>query len=212
MDCIETIRDMISNLDIGEHNLYMYGSHVYGTADDNSDNDLIIVRKTMTDAKREVAIDQPRVDITYYSASEFMNQLAYEHEISALECVFLPEEFVLRQDIEFMFELDMERLRRSLSQKSSNSWVKAKKKIDLHQEYRLGMKSLFHAFRILEFGIQIARHGRIVDYSAANRVWQQVREQNFTSWRDYKEYWQPKYNSLRSEFRIAAPITSEGRV
>ncbi|MGW8181205.1 MAG: hypothetical protein ACWGQW_20945, partial [bacterium] len=103
------------------------------------------------------------------------------------------------------FTLDLAKLRKSFSAKASNSWVKAKKKIEVHQEYRLGRKSLFHCLRILEFGTQIAMRGRIVDYSAANLVWEKIQEQGFETWQEYKDYWQPIYNNARTAFRLLAP-------
>ena len=171
MDFPETIIEMVQDLLLDNNNIYTYGSWVYGTAGPLSDRDYIIVRETLPEAKREVEL--LGMNLTYYGPDEFQ-RLIDDHEVSALECLFLPKHFVVREDLGFDFNLDLEKLRRSFSQKSSNSWVKAKKKIDLHQEYRLGMKSLFHAFRILTFGIQIAEQGMITDYTASNPIWRAV--------------------------------------
>jgi hypothetical protein len=191
-------------------NIYPYGSRVYGVADEQSDTDMILVSEFSHE--QETQYNWFGTDITVWSAAEFQRLLDI-HEPSALECYFLPDEMAIRS-MGFMFRLDLEKLRRAFSEKSSNSWVKAKKKIEVHGEWRIGLKSLFHSMRLLEFGIQIAKEGRITDYGAANNYWRDIRRQqlgladfnNFTSWQDYKEYWQPKYNKLRSDFRVAAPI------
>jgi len=189
-------------------NEYYYGSKVYGTSDDRSDIDVIFVVNDNCLSEYEIFNRYPAgpsyYDFSYYSISQF-KEMIINHDPCALECLFLPDD-LKSEDYNFSFELNIDQLRRSFSQKSSNSWVKAKKKIDLHKEYRVGRKSLFHSFRIINFGMQIINHGRIIDYSSANHYWDKIIEQNHTNWKDYKEYWQPEYNRIHSEFRKLAPL------
>jgi len=186
-------------------NIYLYGSYVYGTNDQESDTDYIVV--TDYQEKKEDQLFAGFLNLTSHPFAFFQSKVD-EHRVSALECIFLPE----RLKIELAppsFNLDLEKLRRSFSEKSSNSWVKAKKKIELHEEHRIGRKSLFHSMRILVFGIQIATHGRIVDYNAANWIWEKIQTQNYMEWEKFKEYWQPHYNQMRSKFRECAPIKKD---
>jgi len=183
-------------------NVYLYGSHVYGTANKESDTDYIFVVDHQRD--KEAQIFAGKYDITAYPVDYFQKNL-YEHKVSALECFFLPQELKIELH-KFHFELDVKKLRRSFSAKASNSWVRAKKKIDLHQEFYLGMKSLFHALRILSFGIQIAEFGKITKWEVANSTWNKIKNQDFKTWQEYKEFWQPEYNRLKSMFKVAAPI------
>jgi hypothetical protein len=190
--------------------LFPYGSRIYGTSDEQSDTDLIMVVDQGVDP--EVQHQFSNVDLTVWTTAEY-KRLLDAHEPSALECQFLPSGIGIRSHW-FDFKLDLGKLRKAFSAKSSNSWVKAKKKIEVHGEFRLGLKSLFHSLRLLDFGIQIATLGRISDYGSANEYWRDIQNQkwglagfrNFTSWCDYKEYWQPKYNKLRTDFRLAAPL------
>jgi len=183
-------------------NIYLYGSHVYGVADEESDVDYIFVVDKQRE--KECQLFAGKYNVTSYPVEYFQHKIN-EHSVSALECFFLPPGNRIELH-RFNFELDLEKLRRSFSAKSSNSWVKAKKKIDVHQEYRLGRKSLFHSLRIIEFGIQIAERGRIYDYGRINHSWETIQQQGFTQWQKYKDYWQPVYNKLRSKFRVAAPM------
>lgn len=187
-------------------NAYPYGSKVYGTADAESDTDLILVVDKAPDP--EIQHTMPGVDLTVWTADEFQRLLS-EHDPSALECWFLPDNKAVVTR-EFRFSLDRGKLRQSFSAKASNSWVKAKKKIDVHGELRIGRKSLFHAIRLLSFGIQIASFGRILHYDEVNSVWRMILEQGFDSWAPYKEHWQGYYNTMHSTFRLAAPMTKEG--
>jgi predicted nucleotidyltransferase len=185
-------------------NIYPYGSRVYGTADEKSDTDLILVSDSASEP--EVQRKWPGIDVTIWTVEEFQ-RLLDEHDPSALECWFLPDDMAIRsRGYEFKFKLDRGKLRRSFSAKASNSWVKAKKKMEIHGELRLGMKSLFHSLRLLGFGIQIAGFGELLHYNEENSVWRTIVEQGFTSWQPYKDYWQKYYNNLHSEFKLVAPL------
>jgi predicted nucleotidyltransferase len=186
-------------------NIYLYGSYVYGTNDDQSDIDYIFVVDHQKEKESQTFAG--RFNITSYPA-EYFQVLLDNHSVSVLECFFLPDKSKIEL-YNFQFNLNKAKLRESFSAKSSNSWVKAKKKIDLHQEYRVGMKSLFHSLRILNFGIQIAQAGRIVAYNGANRYWNKMVEQDFKKWQPYKDYWQGEYNRLKSEFRKICPMEKE---
>ena len=183
-------------------NIYLYGSHVYGTNDDKSDVDYIFIVDHQKEKESQTFAG--RFNITSYPVNYFQ-ELINGHHVSALECFFLPDKPKIELH-NFQFSLDKTKLRESFSAKASNSWIKAKKKIDLHQEYRVGMKSLFHSLRILNFGIQIAHAGTIVRYDTANRYWNKIVEQNFKKWQPYKDYWQSEYNELKSKFRIVCPM------
>ena len=58
----------------------------------------------------------------------------------------------------------------------------------------------------MNFGIQIAEYGKIVDYTAANPIWNEIKKENFKTWQEYKNSWQQVYNQLHSDFRKAAPL------
>jgi len=192
---IDISKDKLDNI----INAYVYGSHVYGTANSLSDNDFIfIVRsKTRDQFKSE------NINISYYTLNEFQ-QLIDDHEISAIECLFLIDSFKLKETHKFNFTLNKEVLRSSLSQKSSNSFVKSKKKLTVAKDYNYfgGIKSIFHAFRIINFGIQICMYGKIVDYSDTNHILYEAYTQK--DWEGLEKSFKQSYNNLRTEFRKVA--------
>jgi len=189
--------------------VYPYGSRVYGTATKNSDYDYIVILKK----KKSQQYSDNLININFYTPEEHQKRLD-DHEISALECYFLPREMVLftanhplnKENVEFKFKLDLGKLRHSLSAKSSNSWVKAKKKLTVEKDYdvNIGKKSLFHAMRIITFGIQIAMTGRIVDYGACNHINHSISLQS-DMWPELFETYKKYYNRLLSDFRVVAP-------
>jgi len=178
-----------------------YGAWVYGTAElGRSDYDYIEVWEEGVD-KEEERIVESKVDITRYSKSYFQ-KLLDAHEISALETYF---QFSHLSE-HFTFKLDLAKLRASFSQKASNSWVKAKKKLIVPEDYDpyVAKKSLFHSFRILDFGCQIAEHGKIVDYSSANHIWERIKDME-PNWYLWYDTFKKEYNALDSKFKKLAP-------
>ncbi len=180
--------------------IYPYGSRVYGTHGPGSDHDFIVVYGGEDKSKDAQQYDSYSKDITVttYHIDSWQEHLR-NHKIFAMEChdLFEPEPMVI----------DLPLLRKEISSKASNSWVKCKKKLELHDEYYIGIKSLFHSFRIPMFGIQIAKHGQIQDYSVANDLWFKELEPMLHSrptWEEIKAEYQPRHNALMTEFRTYA--------
>lgn len=185
-------------------NQYQYGSRVYETHSVYSDYDYIFV----VEGNKGIITQQDfsNCNVTIYDISAFENAIE-QHEISVLECLFLPLKFIKKHNMDFKFKVDIEKLRHSISSKSSNSWVKAKKKFEVEKDFNpyIAKKSLFHSLRILMFGIQIAKYGKIINYSEANDYWKEIKNIKSNNWEYYKNKYQPTYNSLKSEFKKVAP-------
>jgi hypothetical protein len=181
---------------------FAYGSVVYGTAGINSDLDYIYVVESDEEFDYNVK-NYENIDVIVYSKPTFIKHIK-DHRIFALESIFQDEENPFRQ----YFKLDTEKLRREVSSVSSNSFVKCKKKFK-DGEYYIGKKSLFHSLRILNYGIQIAKFGFIADYSCANQTYRNIMAMESTDWEDYKAIYQPIFNSLKSTFKLLAPLEVE---
>jgi predicted nucleotidyltransferase len=180
--------------------VYPYGSRVYGTVRKNSDYDYIVVTKNKT---KEQFSDN-FININFYTPEEHQERLN-EHEISALECYFLPNNLIIKENKKFTFNLDLSKLRHALAAKSSNSWVKAKKKLTVEKDFDLdlGRKSLFHSMRIIDYGRQIATYGKIINYGSCNELFQEI--MNCYTWTDMFDQYKKTYNEMCSEFRVLAP-------
>lgn len=179
---------------------YLYGSQVYGTYHEGSDYDFICIVKDKSKNNPLAKFG----DITNYTVEEFQ-MIINNHEISALECIFLANEYVVKNNHQFQFELDKSALRNSISAKSSNSWVKCKKKFLVEADYNpyVGKKSAWHALRILDFGTQIGTHGKIVDFSSVNWLFPEVMKLN--SWEEIEAEYKKTYNNFSSAFKLVAP-------
>lgn len=191
--------------------IFPYGSQIYGTTTDRSDYDFIAVFKDGT-VKDEFALEKDNYNIHTYNYSSFQ-KLITNHKIASLECFFLPENKIIINKAIFKFNLNLATLRSSISEKASHSYVKARKKMEVEKDKNMyiAKKSLFHSFRIIDFGKQIAKEGKIIDYSSQNQLWLDIFNNTSEEWKDYSNIYKENHNNMMSEFRELAPksITSD---
>lgn len=188
-------------------NIYKYGSTVYGTyVDGVSDKDFILVLPDTSECENGFQFEIDNCQYTCYQESEWRRML-YAHDVCAVETVFLPETDIVRETVHFDFCVDKNKLRESFSHVASNSWVKCKKKLTVEKDYapRIGKKSLWHALRILDFGIQIAQYGRIVSFGSTNDMYDEIVNCEINDYAYYKQKYQALYNAKKSLFRTLAP-------
>lgn len=185
--------------------IYDYGSFVYGTNDEKSDFDYICVTKNnnLFDGN-EFQIKADGCDYTFIKENSFIDDIK-NHKIYSLECIFSDEKFISGDNSRFLcqFDYDENKLRASISSICSNSWVKAKKKLTVEKDFdfRKALKSLFHSIRIYDFGCQIAKYGKIINYSSCNDLWfNEISKETSVDWNYYKEKYKPIYNNKHSEF------------
>lgn len=180
-------------------NIYLFGSIVYGTSDKNSDYDVIMIANNSVESTE---IRNGLFNIHIYTPDKFTADLEW-HRINNLECIYAPEFAKLKETIKFdNFKIDLKKLRHSISHTNSNSWVKCKKKIEIG-EYYIGVKSLFHSMRIAMFGIQIAKFGKINDFTCANFIWNKIKTKRWT-WIELDNEFRLLNNSLLTDFRKLA--------
>jgi len=180
---------------------YMYGSRVYGNYTDKSDWDFILVTR---DGEPSWQFSDNMINVNLFR-KDVHQQRIDEHEISALECIWLRPEFILKETQKYKFKLDLAKLRHSISAKSSNSWVKAKKKLTVDKDYNdsVGKKSLWHSIRIVMFGTQIAKCGEIKSYDCFNYEYNNIL--HCYDWTEMFENYKQFYNQGLTAFRALAP-------
>jgi predicted nucleotidyltransferase len=183
--------------------IYNYGSYVYGTNTEQSDKDIIVILEDLEKSQDIIQELKKEYDVNIYSKNDFETMIK-EHEISALECLFLKDNFILKYH-QWDFNLELPKLRNSISQKSSNSWVKAKKKFIVEKDYApyIGQKSAWHSIRMLDFGIQIATYKNIIDYSSKNNLLKEILK--CKTWEEIDKNFRKEYNETASRFREVAP-------
>lgn len=185
---------------------YICGSTVYRTNNSDSDIDCVVITQSYDFESFVIG----NIDCKYVSLKNF-KLLLEAHEISALECLFLDDNFILiSPKIELEFSINLNKLRHSISEKASHSWVKAKKKFispyeNLDNEIYRGKKSLYHSLRIISYGIQIAESGRIYKYNVLHDEFCDIISDNSNEWKHYDDKYRTMFNSMMTKFRKLAP-------
>jgi hypothetical protein len=144
----------------------------------------------------EVEVKTPEYNVHIIVPDVFAKYVKDNH-IKGIECVFAPDwAKIVEYPIEFIYK--PESFRHNISHTVSNSWVKCKKKLE-QDEYYIGVKSLFHALRIADFGIQFAKNG-MIDYSTCNEIWREINSRKWT-WEELDKRFKSVRNEKLSQFR-----------
>lgn len=187
--------------------IFPYGSRVYGTAGDQSDHDYIIVMKAgllPSGAYRDNAISNADWTIqgVVYSRTGFKDAIN-NYEIGALECAFLPEDKVVYKNEKWasyfkVTNWNEKAMIKAIIRKASDSRHYSNMASKNGDKER-GIKSMYHALRILRFGLQLKQHQKIVDYSECNDMYEEfmaMKPEDFDS-RDYFKKFDELVNKLR---------------
>lgn len=155
-------------------NIYPYGSQVYGNAKENSDHDYIIVYKRSllpSGAFKDNAISSQDRNIQgiCYSRGGFIDAIN-NYQMSALECIFLPEDMIVKNTFKFKMNkyVEKEFISKVISLASA-SWHNAQLSFK-DDNFEYVKKNIYHAIRIIDFAIQIKNEGKIVDYTSTNSI------------------------------------------
>jgi hypothetical protein len=194
--------------------------------EEDGDNMSFKAYKTDSTVRQMMMYRSDNIDMTLYTVDMF--QYALDRCIvSFLECVslkyikdeslrnsvlllekhdFIPPGF-LKQDENNKLTV----LRRSISGEVDHSFVKAKKKVINEHKILQGRKALFHSLRVALFGLQIAKHGYIVDFSEANGLYQTVvfadpmLDDPNEEWERLRKKLKPQLSQIQIEFRKFCP-------
>lgn len=186
---------------------YLYGSRVYDSHSIQSDHDfqVVIADRHVKEFLSKPSINSRNTDLHVHSQTEFQEALD-KHEPYAVETFFLPQGLRFKEKLNLRFVLDRKKVRRAFSENSSHSWVKGKKKLTVPESFNewIGKKSIYHAFRMIDYAIQLDLYGRISDFGRCNVILDELGAMS-TNWDEIDAAMRPRYNSLMTEFKKAYP-------
>lgn len=194
--------------------MIVYGSRVYGTARPDSDYDVYVVTNDPTvidndiDIKicPEIMVDGAKHDITVVSLDKFRHNIA-KCDVATIECVMyyylycddgnayihttqtscgMMDDFIQSFDDVTSQTAILKAMRKTFSGTSSNSYVKARKKVvDARHDdgtidkamVKVGLKSMYHSLRIAVYGVLFAKiiKGEMdigdLNFGCTTRIW-----------------------------------------
>jgi hypothetical protein len=181
--------------------VFAYGSHIYGTNTEKSDEDFIVIVRS--DEIVDYGIHEDNRNIFVHSDTLFQ-QMIDDHKVQALECIF-------SHPHSFTFTLNPEKLRSSFSAVVSNAMSKARKKLKPGEHFNsyIAKKSLFHGIRILDYGCQIAEHGKIINFQSANNHFHNIFSIDSDDFNVFWAIYEPIGQELKSRFKVLAPLEKD---
>jgi len=197
--------------------IYIWGSKLYNTINEKSDLDYCIILKNSKLYESYFQYESNDLDIHFMTENDYLEKLD-ECDIMALECYFQLKP-LLKYNIEF--NLNLKKLRKSVSTVANNSFVKFKKKLTIEKDnisIYIGLKSLYHSIRILDFGRDIAEsYKKSIDEDIKfeiknsyqhsvmlNYIFNEAKKYN-NNWEDIHKIFKPIFNKYSSEFKKVAP-------
>lgn len=116
-------------------------------------------------------------EVTFVTLEAWKRAL-FEHRPEFLEGLWAPAEFVLAP-FAWKWRLNLDYLSLSVEWEAGRTLARARRKLKEGTDMKKARKELFHSLRYLIFGKQIADHGRLVEFSAANELWNEIRSEMF---------------------------------
>ncbi|CAF1324250.1 unnamed protein product [Rotaria sp. Silwood1] len=184
-------------------NIYNYGSWVYGTNTPTSDRDLMIVTRS-TD-KDPLKFDPDfdyfhqfelhklwnKYDVCIHSVENF-EILLQKNYLLAIECIFLPNEFKIKEEIDFRpiylekyydkFRLKQVAFYENLTAmnmfnaNNNSSYYRKRSSRSSQSNKDYLFKNLFHGFRYLDFAEQLIQTRSIHDYKRVSHIFSEMKD------------------------------------
>ena len=175
-------------------NVYVVGSHVWGTCHKHSDFDLVVVTRT----SKGKPLNNHRGNLEAFILSlEDYSAFISQHSMQVLITLWLPNDFVLRQkyDPKKAFSFDKQALVKSLEHTRERDLRVAEKHFIKHNT-SASKKVLIHFLRYLELAVQISKEGKITCYTSANDCRNTILENYSSEWKELLTEVQPLMVSL----------------
>ena len=196
-----------------------YGSAIYGNKE-SSDFDAMVIVDSVDLYIQNTDVNS-YYDFFIIDKYKFKNNVE-SNQVKELELIHTPHNKItfLHSDFQLEFEsyknipIKRDLIRENFSQLTSNSYVKAKKKLILEKDFdeMVSLKSLWHSIRLLDFAVQIIQTNHI-NYSSCNELYNNIKEdytnnRNLTKeeqWNFLHQKYRPVYNQYHSQLKLLCP-------
>lgn len=185
-------------------NLYLFGSRINGCSNEDSDYDFICVVSSDTNALGIYTITHKNYNINVYHF-RYYKTLIYQNTVWMLQTLFLPKEFIFKEELKLEFQLRKLELLRNLQLDLDHHLLKAKR--IWKENIKIGKKNFFHGIIWALFAKQLIEKSKIYDFQVGVVYWKEIFEMKSDRYNDFFEKYKPIYDSFLKEFRkLLAPL------
>ena len=180
-------------------NVYVVGSRLWGTAQKDSDWDLVVVVKIW--AGKPADMHSGLLDAHILSKDQFLEGLLM-HNFRLITCINTPDHCKLKETVHFGkdFALNKIKLKESFFQENERD-MRVAEKHAMKGKVDTATKICVHTLRLLMIGEQICSEGRIVDFQRGRDELDEVKYGYFGSWEVLHACAMPKIDACKE--RIA---------
>lgn len=177
-------------------NVYIVGSHMWGTCHKHSDWDLVVVVEKLSSAK-PLNLHRRNLEAFILSFEQYLEAIQ-AHSLQVLVTLWLPETCILREKINprSKFQLSLATLAASLENSKQRDLRVAEK--HFHKgDSKQAKKILLHSVRYVCLAAQISSTGSICDYSSANKYREAILGNYSTQWDELMASVQDIFDEVR---------------
>lgn len=160
--------------------LYIHGSTIFSNKEPKDLDLLAIVdepKKVVASGSKEAQFLRGRCEVSVYERDFWLRRLE-AMDLTMLTCISTPKRFVLLEIDDPRVRnltLPLDILEESVASYAEYTWLKAHRRMDgKGKDLYSAAKNCYFAFRILCFGQQLLRDGRIPDLTAANAKYEVI--------------------------------------
>lgn len=181
--CLSSITAAFAFDDSNVLNVYIVGSHLWGSCHKHSDWDVVVVLDKLSTPK-PLNLHKSNLEAFILSLEQY-SELIQAHSMQVLITLWLPAHCILREKINprERFQLSRPTLAASLEHSKERDLRIAEKHFH-KKDPKQSKKVLLHCIRYLCLGAQLASSGTISDYAAANEYRDLILGSYSTHWSD----------------------------
>lgn len=188
----------------GVYNIYVWGSYLFGTNDEYSDIDLIIVADGQIPVRQ---VKNQGIDIAIYTPQRFQYELdqivvkMFGDSVSSdrVFSVYNSSEqgFKILERIKFQPNLSKALIKTKATEFKDERW-RAVEQAFFRGDIELWQKRLWSIFRNLVFSTQVLKNGQITDLGEPRQYLVEIQSKSFAKYDDLVSYFNPKIENLYS--------------
>jgi predicted nucleotidyltransferase len=187
----------------GVYNIYVYGSYYFGTVNDTSDIDIIIVAQN---AEPLTVLKEDNIEYYIYNPDEFEKQLndvtgsAFVENYVPTDRVWQvyntqSDQFKILERIKFNYIFDKDKIKVKQKERGDYHLNLAQKWFE-NRDFERYQKALWSVLRGYEMSIDLIKNGKILDIQQSNDILDEIKSKKFNNWQEAIQYFQPKINDL----------------